>query len=151
MRARGATLVIAAGVLAGALAVAAWFGYYAIWLPRRLVREFVAVAARGELDAMRARIVPEHRGAYDDVRLRLVSDELRHHDRVEWLRSGLGTMREGGRTCGASARLHDPVSGERELEASFIQVEGVWYLDAFSLGDRARARARDKTVAVDPP
>jgi len=140
MRARGATVVIAAGVLAGGLALAGWFGYYAVWLPRRLAREFVAVAASGGVERVRARIAPDRRGAYDDAALSSWGAALHAHGRVEWIHSGLGTSRQGRRTCRAAARVHDPPGGARELEASFVLMDGVWYVDSFSLGERTGAR-----------
>lgn len=129
-------------VVVAPLTLMGWLLWRSIFLPRALVRELVAVAASGDAAGVRARIVPDRRAQTTDAQINEWIAGLRGYDDLEWGRkSSLGTTRGGRSTGTMSGYVHYPgTPEERSFSSSYIDYEGEWYIDSFSLGPRVVPR-----------
>jgi len=127
----------------GVLAIPGWFFWAGLVRPWRMTDAFFAEVDRGEVAAIRERIVPDQRAGVSDPEIRGWTAGLAGRSGWELARkaSSLGRTRGGRSTVSLRGYVHYPGStDERYFSVSFIDWDGTWYVNSFSLFARATPR-----------
>ncbi len=120
-----------------------WFGYTGMIQPWLLTNAFIKVLVAGDAQAIRARIAPDVRAGVTDKQIAQWTEGVAGHSGWTFARksSSMGRTRGGKSTLTQRGYLHYPNSSdERYFSASYIEMDGEWYVDSFRLGNRETPR-----------
>lgn len=129
-------------IVVGSLSVAGWFLYRSTVMPWRMANEFFDRLDHASAEQVTAAFAPDRRNTCCG-QANTWLEGVRGRSGWSFARKAmsLGTTRGGKSLASVRGYIHYPDStDERTFSITFIEMEGQWYTESFSLGPRTALR-----------